>query len=136
MGEGWSDFMATAIRLKVRAAHSLLTLTPANPPAQPGDTRATNYPIGAWVNNSLAGIRAYPYSTSLATNPLTYTSVKSMNTVHEIGTVWCTMLYEVLWNLIDKHGKNDAAFPTRDENGVPSDGKFLAMQLVVDGMKL
>ncbi len=45
------------------------------------------------------------------------------------------MLYEVLWNLVDKHGKNDAAVPTF-ENGVPTDGKYLAMKLVVDAMAL
>jgi extracellular elastinolytic metalloproteinase len=117
MGEGWGDFMATAIRLK------------------PADTRAKSYPMGAWVYNNPAGIRAYPYSTSLTTNPYTYASVNSLSQVHAIGTVWATILYEVLWNLIDKHGKNDAANPTF-VNGVPTDGKFLAMKLVMDGMAL
>ncbi|KAE8353078.1 extracellular metallo proteinase NpI [Aspergillus coremiiformis] len=115
MGEGWGDFMATAIRLK------------------PTDTRDTDYPIAEWAADG--GIRAYPYSTSLTTNPLTYASVDGMSLVHAIGTVWSTMLYELLWNLIDKYGKNDGPTPTfRD--GVPTDGKYLAMKLVVDGMAL
>jgi extracellular elastinolytic metalloproteinase len=118
MGEGWGDFMATAIRLKA------------------SDTRAKNYPMGAWINNSPAGIRAYPYSTSLTTNPHVYTDVNSLTKVHAIGTVWATMLYEVMWNLIDKYGKNDAAKPTFDSKGVPTDGKYLAMKLVIDGMAL
>jgi extracellular elastinolytic metalloproteinase len=117
MGEGWGDFMATAIRLK------------------PSDTRTKSYPMGAWVNNSPAGIRKYPYSTSLTTNPHVYTDVNALTAVHAIGTVWATMLYEVLWNLIDKHGKNDAVKPTLN-NGVPTDGKYLAMKLVIDGMAL
>jgi len=117
MGEGWGDFMATAIRLKS------------------GDTRATDYPMGAWVSGS-AGIRQYPYSTSLTTNPLTYTSLNAQNEVHAIGTTWTTMLYEVMWNLIDKYGKNDAARPTLNSKGAPSDGKFLAMKLVIDAMAL
>lgn len=117
MGEGWGDFMATAIRLKS------------------GDTRTKSYPMGAWINNDPAGIRAYPYSTSLTTNPLTYASVNGMTAVHNIGTVWATMLYEVLWNLIDKLGKNDTARPTL-RNGVATDGKYLAMQIVIDGMAL
>ncbi|PKX91250.1 extracellular metalloproteinase [Aspergillus novofumigatus IBT 16806] len=117
MGEGWGDFMATAIRLK------------------PGDTRSTDYTMGEWASNRAGGIRQYPYSTSLSTNPLTYTSVNSLNAVHAIGTVWATMLYEVLWNLIDKHGKNDAPKPTLS-NGVPTDGKYLTMKLVIDGMAL
>ncbi|KAF2839742.1 extracellular metallo proteinase 1 [Patellaria atrata CBS 101060] len=117
MGEGWGDFMATAIRLK------------------PSDTRTKDYPMGAWVNNNPGGIRLYPYSTSLTTNPHTYTDVNKITKVHPIGTVWATMLYEVLWNLIDKHGKNDNARPTFS-NGVPTDGKFLTMKLLVDALAL
>jgi extracellular elastinolytic metalloproteinase len=118
MGEGWGDFMATAIRLKK------------------ADTRAKNYPMGAWVDNNPAGIRKYPYSTSLTTNPHVYTDLNTIKEVHAIGTVWATMLYEVMWNLIDKYGKNDAAKPTFGSNGAPTDGKYLAMKLVVDGMAL
>ncbi|KAH6647704.1 extracellular metallo proteinase MEP [Truncatella angustata] len=118
MGEGWGDFMATAIRLK------------------PSDTRNTNYPMGAWVYNNVKGIRSVLFSTSLTTNPNTYTTLNTKNEVHDIGETWTTMLYEVLWNLIDKHGKNDGARPTFDANGVPTDGKFLTMKLVIDGMAL
>ncbi|KAF2713894.1 extracellular metallo proteinase 1 [Pleomassaria siparia CBS 279.74] len=117
MGEGWGDFMATAIRLK------------------PADTRATNYPIASWAYNNAAGIRTYLYSTSLTTNPHVYTDVNSLSAVHPIGTVWATMLYEVLWNLIDKYGKNDAARPTFID-GVPTDGKYLTLKLVIDAMAL
>jgi extracellular elastinolytic metalloproteinase len=74
MGEGWGDFMATAIRLKA------------------ADTRAKSYPMGAWINNSPAGIRAYPYSTSLITNPHVYTDANGMTSVHAIGWV-------LVWNL-------------------------------------
>jgi extracellular elastinolytic metalloproteinase len=109
--------MATAIRLKS------------------GDTRSTDYAMGAWVYNNPAGIRQYKYSTSLTTNPLTYKSVDRQSGVHGVGTVWATILYEVLWNLIDEHGFNAAGSPTF-ENGVPTDGRYLAMKLVVDGMAL
>ncbi|KAG9256725.1 Fungalysin metallopeptidase-domain-containing protein [Emericellopsis atlantica] len=118
MGEGWSDFFATAIRLK------------------PGDTRATDYPMGDWVTGNPAGIRKYVYSTSLTTNPHTYAAVDGLTRVHDIGNIWASILYEVLWNLIDKHGKNDDAFPVLDEAGVPQDGKFLALKLVQEGMAL
>lgn len=118
MGEGWGDWYATAIRLKA------------------GDTRETDYALGAWVYGDPNGIRDYVYSTNMDTNPYTYESVDEENEVHAIGTIWATMLYEVLWNLIDKHGKNDADKPEFDENGVPTDGKYLAMKLVLDGMAL
>ncbi|EAT82089.2 hypothetical protein SNOG_10695 [Parastagonospora nodorum SN15] len=118
MGEGWGDFMATAIRLKA------------------GDTRAKDYTMGSWIANDPKGIRTYPYSTSLTTNPHKYTDVNNLRGVHPIGTVWATMLYEVMWNLIDRYGKNDGAKPTFGANGAPTDGKYLAMKLVVDGMAL
>ncbi|OOF94567.1 hypothetical protein ASPCADRAFT_507516 [Aspergillus carbonarius ITEM 5010] len=117
MGEGWGDFMGLAIRLK------------------PDDTRDTSYTVGAWSANDEAGVRIYPYSTSLEDNPLNYTTVNYLQGVHDIGTVWATMLYEVMWNLIDKHGKNDGPKPVL-RNGVPTDGKYLSMKLVMDGMAL
>ncbi|RFU81079.1 fungalysin metallopeptidase [Trichoderma arundinaceum] len=118
MGEGWGDFYATAIRLK------------------PSDTRNTDYALGSWASNDVTGVRQYPYSTSLTTNPLTYKSVNTQNEVHSSGTTWASILYELLWNLIDKHGKNDGDFPTFDSQGVPTDGKFLALKLVLNGLAL
>lgn len=117
MGEGWGDFMATAIRLKS------------------GDTRNTDYSLGAWVYNNKAGIRNYLYSTKLTVNPYMYTTANTYNEVHDIGEIWATMLYEVMWNLIDKHGLSVAQKPTFS-GGVPTDGKFLTMKLVIDGMAL
>jgi extracellular elastinolytic metalloproteinase len=118
MGEGWSDFYATAIRLK------------------PGDTRKTDYAMGAWVNGKASGIRNYLYSTDLNVNPQTYKYVDPQTKVHPIGNIWASMLYEVLWNLIDKHGKNDAGTPDLDKDGLPTDGKYLAMKIVMEGMAL
>jgi len=92
--------------------------------------------MGEWVYDNPKGIRQYKYSTNTKTNPYTYTSVNGMDEVHSIGTVWATMLYEVLWGLIAKHGKSDAAKPAFDAQGVPTDGKFLTMKLVVDAMAL
>jgi len=45
------------------------------------------------------------------------------------------LLLLVMWNLIDKLGKNNGIKPTL-RNGVATDGKFLAMQLVMEGMAL
>ncbi|KAI1821472.1 extracellular elastinolytic metallo proteinase [Xylaria intraflava] len=118
MGEGWGDFMGTAIRLK------------------DDDTRDTNFALGSWVVGDEAGIRKYLYSTDLDVNPYTYTTANTYNEVHDIGEIWATMLYEVMWNLIDKHGLSTAQKPEFDSDGIPTDGKFLAMKLVIDGMAL
>jgi extracellular elastinolytic metalloproteinase len=118
MGEGWGDFYATAIRLKAN------------------DTRTTDYPMGAWVYGDPAGLRPYVYSTNQKTNPHVYSDADALTKVHYIGTIWATMLYEVMWNLIEKHGKNDAPVPEFDAKGVPTDGKYLVLKLVLDGMAL
>ncbi|KAL2844407.1 hypothetical protein BJX68DRAFT_242961 [Aspergillus pseudodeflectus] len=58
--------------------------------------------------------------------------------MHALGTVWASMLYDVVWDVVEKVGINQqyggrVAF---DERGVPIDGRFLAMKLVMDGMAL
>lgn len=94
MGEGWGDFYATALRIK------------------PSDTRATNYGMGDWCNG--APVRHYLYSTSMTTNPTTYSWVgkdDEWNVIHSIGTIWANMLYEMMWNLEEKYGYRADPFP-------------------------
>ncbi|KAI5864481.1 extracellular metallo proteinase 1 [Durotheca rogersii] len=120
MAEGWSDFYAAAVMLK------------------PDDTRENaTYGFAAWPTNSTnpPTARKVMYTTDMEANPWTYSMVNSLERVHEVGTVWASLLYEVLWNLIDKHGKNDAERPEMVD-GVPTDGKFLAMKIVLDAMAL
>lgn len=117
MGEGWSDFMATAVRVKVN------------------DTRNATYPIGAWVSGLEQGVRMRPYSTNMTVNELTYASVNGLSEPHAIGTVWASILYEVLWNLLDRYGKTADIRPTMVA-GVPTDGRYLAMKLIMDGLAL
>jgi extracellular elastinolytic metalloproteinase len=61
--------------------------------------------------------------------------MKTSYTDVPMGTIWATMLYEVLWNLVDKYGKTTAIKPTF-RNGVATDGRYLSMQLVLEGMAL
>lgn len=118
MGEGWSDFMATTIHIKKRYSRSKVVY------------------FGHWISNKPEGYRTHPYSTNMTINPLTYASANGLSEVHDIGTIWATILYEMLWNLIDKHGNTDAHLPTLDSKGVPTDGKYLAMKLVIDSFAL
>ncbi|KAI1111427.1 fungalysin metallopeptidase [Nemania sp. NC0429] len=117
MGEGWSDFYAIANALKG------------------GWTRNTNASIGAWVIDNPAGLRRVPYTTNMTANPNTYTTLNGLGEYHDIGETWATILWEVLWNLVDKWGPNIGPKPTFDR-GIPSDGNFLAQKLVMDGMAL
>ncbi|KXJ95029.1 extracellular elastinolytic metallo proteinase [Microdochium bolleyi] len=119
MAEGWSDLFAAAIAIR------------------PSDTAATaSYGFAAWplgLSNGTARIAIY--TTDTGVNSLTYKSADNRAKVHEVGTVWATMLYEVLWNLIGKHGKEDGPRPVMVD-GVPRDGKYLMLKLLTDSFAL
>ncbi|KAL0936826.1 fungalysin metallopeptidase [Colletotrichum truncatum] len=121
MNEGWSDFFALAILTKANA------------------TRDTDIAIGSWLTgDSAKGIRLFPYSTSLERNPLTWAAImaKERPSTNDVGSVWANTLYEMMWNLIDKHGATADEIPALDAKGTPTAGKFLAMKIVLDGLAL
>ncbi|KAJ1721255.1 hypothetical protein LPJ61_006065, partial [Coemansia biformis] len=113
MGEGWSDAVANLLRLRAT------------------DTAATQMVMGDYVAGK--NIRTHPYATSLAVNPLTfgYLDRPDFQEVHAIGEVWAEMLYEVTWALIARNGFADDLM-AHDV----SKGNALALQLLLDGMKL
>ncbi|KAJ1822483.1 hypothetical protein LPJ56_000810 [Coemansia sp. RSA 2599] len=113
MGEGWSDTVANIMRIK------------------PGSTSSTNMVLGNYVYQQ--NIRSYPYSTDMAANPQTYAYLDKpqYNEVHTIGEVWATILYEVVWSLIDATGGICDLY----EKDL-SKGNCLALQIILDAMKL
>ncbi|KAG8754500.1 hypothetical protein FRC12_011169 [Ceratobasidium sp. 428] len=113
MGEGWSDWMASIVELK--------------------SDDVPDFTMGSYVTNNPAGIRTHPYSTSATTNPLRYSSVKTLNEVHNIGEVWANMLYNVLAALVDAHG-----FSGSDGLKDPAkpNGNNVALHLVMGGLAL
>jgi len=116
MGEGWSDFMAVVLT------------------GMASDNRQSrgvgNYALYNDVGRSGPGIRPAPYSTSMTINPATYDTIKTAAVPHGVGYTWNSMLWEVYWNLIDKHGFNPDLY---DETG--GGGNVLTLQLIMDGMK-
>jgi hypothetical protein len=133
MGEDWGDFYALALT------------------SQSSDNVNGNYPKAAYSSfhlwgsdyeaNYYSGIRRYPYTTDMSRNPLTFKDIdpeqasphygipmnpvlvgSSASEVHNIGEVWCSMLWEARARLIQKHG-----FST---------GNQLILQLVTDGMSI
>lgn len=114
LSEGWSDFFALIWKLTPEA------------------TNSSNFYFGTYTSNHPYGFRTVPYSTSLARNPHTFGDVFSFfGDEHLIGEVWATMLYELLWILIDKHGFEPDLFNVKS-----SAGNVLATQLIIDAMKL
>jgi hypothetical protein len=116
MGEGWSDW--AALVMTATAAHT--------------GTQARG--IGNYVSFRPAdgqGIRPTAYSTDLAVNPTTYGDIGGLAIPHGVGYAWASMLWEVYWNLVQAHGFNQNVYAAWDTGG-----NNLAIQLVVDGMKM
>lgn len=113
-GEGWSDFFGLLFSI------------------QPGDAGIDPRGIGTFALGQLAtgdGIRRYPYSTDMAINPETYGFTSQSTQVHDIGEIWCSVLWDMNWALIDQFGY-DADWI----NG--TSGNNIALTLVMEGMKL
>jgi subtilisin-like proprotein convertase family protein len=107
MGEGWSDFIALMMTMK------------------PADMATTSRGIGTYLFGQPAngpGIRPTPYTTDMGINPSTYNTIQSVSVPHGVGYVWATMLWDLNWALIDKHGL--------------ANGFDITMDIVMEGMKL
>ncbi|MEM9548416.1 MAG: M36 family metallopeptidase [Bacteroidota bacterium] len=114
MGEGWSDYLGMVMTIEV------------------GDTGPDSRGMGTWLFGEGPdgdGIRPYPYSTDFGINPMTYNTINSVSVPHGVGSVWCTMLWDMTWLLIDEYGFDPDIY-----NG--TGGNNIAMQLVMEGMKL
>ncbi|KAI8610049.1 Fungalysin metallopeptidase-domain-containing protein [Chytriomyces sp. MP71] len=115
MGEGWSDFVATIMS------------TPATA------TRATDTFMGPWITNG-QGARPFPYSTNMQTNPTTFNDLTQLNEVHDIGTVWASMMYEAFWNMADASGLvSPEQIGSSPDNGT---GNTDMMKLLVQSMMI
>ncbi|MBY4678184.1 M36 family metallopeptidase [Marinobacterium arenosum] len=113
-GEGWSDYFGLWV-----------TMTDSD---QPQDRRGIGtYVLGEPTDGT--GIRDYPYSTSMSIDPRTYNSIKSAAVPHGVGSVWAAMLWEMTWALIGEY-----YFDSDMKQGLG--GNNIALQLVVDGLKL
>jgi len=136
MGEGWSDYFGLILTMKS------------------SDTGPQSRGIGTYLLSQPItgnGIRPFPYSTSFATNPMTYTSsggasgsggTLTESIPHGVGSVWCTMLWEMTWELVNIYGLGTDIYDNNIANagtpGAPGTfgGQNLALQLVIEGLKL
>ncbi|MEL6987036.1 MAG: M36 family metallopeptidase, partial [Bacteroidota bacterium] len=113
-GEGWSDFFGL-----------ILTTTSAN-------TAEEARGIGTFAAGQATtgrGIRSFPYTRDMDINPHTYNDILGESVPHGVGSVWCVMIWDLYWNLVDEYGYDDNQI-----NG--TGGNNIAVQLVMDGMKL
>jgi len=123
MGEGWSDFWSLMFTQKTT------------------DGQFDAYPVGNYVlgQNPVTGggIRAYPYSFDMTIDPLTYGDLNpTTGTQHFNGTIWASALWDLNWLLINGDGGNIPAYGFDSDLYNGTGGNNIAMQLIMDGLKL
>ena len=125
MGEGWSDYLAISMLMDP-------TLDDPEGPRGMGpyalfqDSREGN------------GIRPRPYSRNMEIQPFTYDRIKtngwitggSLAVPHGIGHAWAATLWDMTWDLVDRHGFHDNVYDAWN-----SGGNTRAIQYVMDGLK-
>jgi hypothetical protein len=114
MGEGWSDFFALIVSDTV------------------GTNGAMPRGIGNFASNRPAdafGIRPFPYTTNMSVNPLTYSNIQNLSVPHGVGSVWCTMLWDLYWAMVDEYGHS---YDLYSNDG----GNNMAIRLVMEGMRI
>jgi extracellular elastinolytic metalloproteinase len=114
MGEGWSDYFGLILTVK------------------PNDDGSKVRGVGTYATNrdtNSVGIRPFPYTTDMNINPMTYDDIAFFSVPHGVGTVWCTMIWDLYWALSDEYGWDEDLYRG-------TGGNNLAIQLVMDGMKM
>ena len=121
MGEGWSDYFALMM------THDWAT-------ALPGDGFSKPRGIGTYALNQPVtglGIRQYRYTTDMSVNPLTYSNLPTVVHPHGTGTIWCTVLWDMTWEIIQTAGINPSL-----HNISANGGNAIALKLVTEGLRL
>lgn len=113
-GEGWSDWFA------------LVMSTTSDDFAEEARGIGT-YSSGEPTTGG--GIRPFPYSRDMSVDPHTFADINGVSVPHGVGSVWCVMIWDMYWNLVDEYGFDNDIY-----NG--TGGNNMAMQLVLDGLKL
>jgi extracellular elastinolytic metalloproteinase len=126
MGEGWSDWYANAVMIDP-------SLDDPEGPRGMG-------PYALFQNSRQGnGIRPRPYSRTMDIQPFTYDRIKTNSWItggslaipHGVGHGWASVLWDMTWNLIDRHGFNPNVYEPWNTGG-----NNLALQLVTDGLKM
>ncbi len=117
MGEGWSDWFGIWMTI------------------EPGDNHADSRGVGTYVEDEDPdgdGIRLAPYTTDFEVNDYTYGDVSDsgVSQPHGIGFIWCTMIWDLNWALVNNAGGLDLDL----YNG--TGGNNYTAQIIIDAMKL
>lgn len=120
-GEGWSDFFAYMTTMDAA------TIADAGFAGRGIGTYVFDQPITG------TGIRPARYARDMSVNDYTYGDINNaeISVPHGVGFIFSTALWDMTWNLIDAYG-----YDYDLTSGNLNAGNILAMQLVIDGLKL
>ncbi len=115
MTEGWSDFFSLATTVKEED--------------QPQNPRS----IAAFLSQqdlSGQGIRRFPYTSDpISLNSIGYKDITGAGTIHQIGEIWASVLWDVFWVFLNKYGIESSY--TQEESG-----NFKGLLLIIEALKL
>jgi extracellular elastinolytic metalloproteinase len=125
-GEGWSDYLALTI-----------TMDPALD--DPDEPRGLVPYVLFQPDRHGNGLRPRPYTRDMTIQPFTYDSIKtggwlngtSLALPHGLGHGWAAILWDMNWDLVDKHGFFPNIYDAWDKGG-----NNRALQYMMDGLKL
>jgi hypothetical protein len=130
-GEGWSDYLG--LMLTTNWGGLTPTVASANIPRGIG-----TYVLGQATTG--AGIRPYRYSYDMANvnAPVTYAQVgnTAFSQPHGIGSIWCTMLWDMTWEIILQDNQIDANIYETPTSTSAMRGNVAALKLVNEGLRL
>lgn len=125
-GEGWGDYLGLMLTTDWAAL---------SPNLASANLRRS---IGTYVlgeSTSGGGIRPYPYTYDMTVNgAVTYGAVSntSFSIPHGIGSIWCTMLWDMTWEIImEDNFLADNIYDLSDMRG-----NVAALKLVNEGLRL
>lgn len=129
-GEGWSDFVGL-----------MMTLTDKD-----GDGQLEENVLGEGVRGighyvltreeTESGLRPRHYTRNMdcsdgLCNEFTYGDLTDLSRPHGVGFLWCTMLWDMSWNLINEYG-----FESDLYNISSTAGNIRALKIVVEALKM
>jgi hypothetical protein len=138
-GEGWSDYMALMMTTDWKTTKT----------TDGTKNRVVGNYAGDQDSTQQYGFRTYPYTTDIAVNKHTYKDVgdtlnyprissitglviPNATEVHYIGEVWCSVLWDMTWEIIKQEGViNGNLF-----DAAAAGGNTVALKLVMQGLKL
>lgn len=128
-GEGWSDFVALLLTID-KDDDGVVEETALGE----GVRSIGNYVLKQGAGGR--GIRSRFYSTNMGCpsatcNDLTYDQLDQLQAPHGVGTLWCTMLWDMTWALINKYG-----FEPNWRLTNSTAGNIRALKIVIQALKM